>query len=84
MAELRSELMESHLEGKAMLHANIGCLLRAKRYALLKLFKRLGDCRKINGLRSYAKRLGIENAGKLKKNCIIKLLLDIETSILSN
>ena len=86
VAELRSELKESHLEGKAMLHANGGRLLKAKRYALFKQFKRLGDCRKFNirRLRSYAKRLGIENAGNLKKNCLIKSLLDIETSFLSN
>ena len=30
VAELRCELKESHLEGKAMLHANGGRLLRAK------------------------------------------------------
>ena len=86
VAELRSELNASHIEGQTMLQANGGRLLKAKRYALFKQFKKLGDCRKLHvrRLRSYAKRLGIENAGKLKKNCLIKALLDIETSLLNN
>ena len=85
VAELRSELQESHIEGQALLQANGGRLLRAKRYALFKQFKKLGDCKKIHvtRLRSYAKRLGIVNAGTLKKNCLIKALFDIETSFSS-
>ena len=61
VADLRSALRESYLEGQELLKADNGKFLIRRRIALYRQLKKLGDCRKLplKRLRFYAKRLGI-------------------------
>ena len=81
VAELQSSLKDFYVEGREMLEADGGSLLRKKRHKLVKQLRRLGDTRKLrlSLLRSYAKRLGIMNATKLGKRNLVDVITKMKT-----
>ena len=80
--DLRSALRESYSKGRDLLNAGNGVLLIRQRKSLYRKLRRLGDYRQLSltRLRCYAKRLGICNCTKMKKNTIISALHKFETT----
>ena len=78
--DLRSALKETYSNGRELLNAWNGRLLDQQRITLYKQLKRLGDCNKLSVslLRSYAKRLGINNCVRMRKQTIISALSKFE------
>ena len=81
VTDLRSALSESYSHGRDLLNADDGTLLVRKRISLYKQLKKHGDYRKLSlaRLRYYAKRLGISNCQKMRKNTIVSALKKFET-----
>ena len=74
--ELQVALQPFYLEGRAILEADGGVLLRKKRADILKHYKNVGDKRKISlaVVRRYSRKLGINNVGRKNRSALLKEL----------
>ena len=82
VADLRLALKEVYSEGRDLLLADNGRLLKRERIFLFKQLKKIGNYDKLSAsrLRSYAKRLGIKKCMRMRKKTIISALQKFESN----
>ena len=78
--ELQNALQPFYLQGRALLEAEGGLLLRKKRLQILKHYKNVGDKRKMGvaAVRRFARKLGSNNVGRKNQTMLLKELKEVE------
>ena len=80
--ELRNVLRPFYIEGRTLLEANNGWLLRKKRYTILQRLRRLGNRNiiRMTILRKICKQVGILGASRKSPGVLLRAIKEIEKS----